>query len=93
MISAKMAALRLLQIEEFWNKSYDVIIFVYDVTSKILSRDSYCIIDVVTWPKFGCSSISMREVIITSKSTFFEGWSWFKFINLGLALGMVPHPE
>ena len=22
------------------------------------------------------------------KTTFFEGWSWFKFNNLGLALGM-----
>ena len=43
MISAKMAALGLLQIEKFWNKGYDVIIFVYDVTSKILSRDSYCL--------------------------------------------------
>ena len=39
------------------------------------------------WPK--------REVIITSvlkefdqKNYFFEGWSWFNFNNLGLALGM-----
>ena len=47
------------------------------------------------WPKFGNSSISIREVIITSiymdltkKPTFFEGWSWFKFSNLGLARGM-----
>ena len=37
----------------------------------------------------------MIEVIITSilerfdqKNDFFEGWSWFKFNNLGLALGM-----
>ena len=36
----------------------------------------------------------MREVIITSilygfdqKNHFFEEWSWFKFNNLGLALG------
>ena len=47
------------------------------------------------WPKFDNSSISMREVIITSfiriwpeKTTFFEGWCWFKFDILGLALGM-----
>ena len=46
------------------------------------------------WPKFGNCSISMREVIITSilqafdqKNRFFEKWSWFKFNNLGLALG------
>ena len=37
----------------------------------------------------------MREVIITSislgfdhKNHFFEGWPWFKFNNLGLALNM-----
>ena len=24
---------------------------------------------------------------MTRKTTFFEGWSWFKFNNLGLALG------
>ena len=29
----------------FWNKNYDVIIFVYGLTSKILSRDSNCIVD------------------------------------------------
>ena len=51
--------------------------------------------DVVMWPKFDNSSISMREVVITSifwgfdqKKHFFEGWSWFKFNYLGLALGM-----
>ena len=25
---------------------------------------------------------------LTRKTTFFEGWSWFKFNNLGLALGI-----
>ena len=25
---------------------------------------------------------------MTRKTTFYEGWSWFKFNNLGLALGM-----
>ena len=48
------------------------------------------------WPKFGNSNISMREVIITSilwgfdqkKPLFFEGCSWFKFNNLGMALVM-----
>ena len=46
-------------------------------------------------PKFGNSSISMREVIITSilqrfdlKNQFFEVCYWFKFNNLELALGM-----
>ena len=65
MMSAKMATPGLLKITVFWNKGYDVIISVHDVTNKILSRDSNYIIDVVMWPKFGNSSISMREVIIT----------------------------
>ena len=66
MMSAKMATPGLLKITVFWNKGYDVIISVHDVTNKILSRDSNYIIDVVMWPKFGNSSISMREVITTS---------------------------
>ena len=66
MFSAKMAALGLLKIKVFWNKGYRVIIAVHDVTCKVLSRDSTYIVDVVMWPKFGNSSISMREVFITS---------------------------
>ena len=34
--------------------------------TKILSGDSNYIVEVIMWPKFGNSSISMREVIITS---------------------------
>ena len=66
MMSAKMATPGLLKIKVFWNKGYDVIIYVYDVTRKILSGDSDYIVDVVMWPKFSNSSISIREVIITS---------------------------
>ena len=66
MMSAKMATPGLLKITGFRNKGYDVIIYVHDVTNKILSRDSNYIVDVVMWPKFGNSSIYMREVIITS---------------------------
>ena len=62
MMSAKLATVGLLKIKAFWNKGYDVITFVWDVTSKILSRDSNYIVDAVKWPKFGNSSISMREV-------------------------------
>ena len=36
-------------------------IYVNDVTNKILSSDSNYIVDVVMWPKFGNCSISMRE--------------------------------
>ena len=67
-MSAKLAALGLLRIRLFRNERYDVIIYDHDVNSKILSRESNYIVDMVMWPKFGSSSISMREVIITSIS-------------------------
>ena len=50
--SAKLATLGLLKIKVFWNKT--------------LSCDSNYIADLAIWPKFGNSSISMREVIIIS---------------------------
>ena len=56
----------LLKITVFWDKGYDVIISVNDVTNKILWRDSNYIVDLFMWPKFGNSIISMREVITTS---------------------------
>ena len=66
MMSAKMATPGFLKIKVFWNKGDDIIIYVHDVTIKILSRNSKYIVDLVMWPKFGKSSISMREVIIIS---------------------------
>ena len=66
MMSAKMATPGLLKITVFWNKGYDVIISVDDVTNKILWHDSNYIVDVFMWSKFGNSSITMREVIRTS---------------------------
>ena len=66
MMLVKLVTLDLLKIKVIWNKSYDVITSVSDVTNKILSCDSNYIVDVVMWPKFGNSSISMRDVIITS---------------------------
>ena len=65
-MSAKMANLGLLKIELFWNKSYDVKIYVHDVINKMLLHESNYIVDVVLWPKFSNSSISMRKVFITS---------------------------
>ena len=58
MIPAKMATPGLLKITVLWNKGYDAIIPVNDVTNKILSRDSNYSVDVFMWPKFGNSSIS-----------------------------------
>ena len=66
MMSANMATLGLLEINVFWKKGYDVIICVHNFNNKMFSRDSNYIVDVFMWPKFGSSSISMREVIITS---------------------------
>ena len=57
-----MSTLCPLNIKVFLNKDYDVIISAHDVINKILSSDSNYTVDVV---KFGNSSISMREVIIT----------------------------
>ena len=45
MMSAKMATPGLLKITVFWNKGYDVIISVDEVTNKILSRGSNYIVD------------------------------------------------
>ena len=66
MMSPKLATPGLLKITEFWNKGYDVIVPVDDVTSKILSCDSNYIVDVFMWQKFGNSGIFMRKVIATS---------------------------
>ena len=59
MMSAKLANPGLFKVKIFRNKGYDV-------TNKILSRDSNYIVDLVMLPKFGNSSISIGEVIITS---------------------------
>ena len=66
MMSAKMATPGLLKTRVFWNKIYDAMISVHEVTNKFLLGDTNCIIDVVMWPKFGNSSISMRKVLINS---------------------------
>ena len=65
-MSAEMTTLGLVKIKIFWNKGNDVTTFVHDVGNKILTCDSSYTVDVAMWPKFGKSSISMREVIITS---------------------------
>ena len=76
----------------YWNKAYDFITFVYDVTNKILWGESNYIVDMVMWPKFFNSNISMREVIIISilqgfdQKNHFEGWSLSRFNHFGLAL-------
>ena len=66
MIPTKLATQGLLKINIFQNKGYDVMILDYDFTYKFLLGEWNDIVDVVMWPKFDNSDISMREVIITS---------------------------
>ena len=63
----------------FQNKGYGVIIVNYGVTNKVLSLYSDYVVDVVMWPKFGDSSISMRiyDNLITSISQGFEQKNYF----------------
>ena len=61
-----MATPGLLKIKTFWKKAYDVIISAHDVTNTILSGNSNYNVNVVMWQKFGNSTISLREVILTS---------------------------
>ena len=65
-MSAKMATPDFLKIKDFWKISHDFIISVHDVTSKTLSRDLNYNLYVIMSSNFGNSSISVREVIITS---------------------------
>ena len=48
-----------------WNRDYAVVIYVYEVTYKISFCDSLFFVEVVSWQKFGNSSISTRDVVVT----------------------------
>ena len=63
-MSARMATLDLPKIKLFWNKGYDVMVFVYDLSNNILSRD--LILQMLLCDMFGNSSISRKTVVITS---------------------------
>ena len=86
MMSSKLASLGLLKIKLFWNKDYDVIIFVHDLTNKILSRDSNYIVDAVMWSKFGKFSIFTKDVIIIS---ILQGLNQKKHLFWGVVLVQV----
>ena len=64
MMLAKIAALGLLKTKVFWNKDYEVIISVHHVTiTKILSRKSSYIVDVVMWLKFeSCHNLNFIRI-------------------------------
>ena len=58
-----------LKITIFWNKVHDVRIPVDDWTNKVLSLyivDSNYIVDLLMWPKFDNSSISLWENVTSS---------------------------
>ena len=59
MMSRKLATPGFLKIKFFWNKGYEVIIYINDNRNKVLSLDSNYIIDAVMRQKFGDSSISI----------------------------------
>ena len=65
MMSANIATVGLLKIKDevkvmtFLSMT---VIFVYDVTNEILSRESNYIVDVIIWPKLGNSSISIKKL-------------------------------
>ena len=80
MMTEKLVTLGLLKVKTFWDKDLDVIIRIHDVTSKISSRDSNYIANMIMWPKIVNFSISMRGIIIISilqgcdqKNQFFSG--------------------
>ena len=66
MMAAKMATQDLIKIKVFWKQIYDVIVSFRDVSNKVLLGGSNYIVNMIMWPKLGNSSISMREVIMTS---------------------------
>ena len=88
MMSAKLATPGLFKIRIFQNKSYDVIILDYYVTNNILSGDSSCFVDAIMWRKFGNSSISRREVMITSILEGFDQKNYF-FLRGGLGSSLI----
>ena len=67
LMSAKLATPGFLKLKVFWNKGNEVIILVSnDFTNKIWLRYSNSIAGMVMWQKFDNSSISMKEIIMTT---------------------------
>ena len=86
MMLVKFATLGFLEKQVFWNKVYDIIMWVCEVVNKILLRDSNYIASKTLGPKFGNSSISVKEVIIT---LILYGFDQKKFRRAGLSSSSV----
>ena len=83
LISAKLATPGIVEIKIFWNTGYGVKNHVHDIT-KTLSRDAKYIVDLLMWLRFGDSSVSKREVFVTSEFFVCGGlsssliiWDWY----------------
>ena len=85
MVSAKVATPGLLKGTVFWNKWYDVIIFVNDVVKKILSRDSNYIVDVFMWQSL--VTIAFLWEKLSQPQSKKDLTRKAAFNNLGLTLG------
>ena len=70
MVVILMASLGFPKIKVFWNKGYDITTYVHQIIDQILLHDLICIVNVVMRPKFGNSSIYMREVITSTSQGF-----------------------
>ena len=93
MMAADLATLGLLKLKVLGIKVYNVLNDLHDITNKILSHESNYIVDMVMWPNFGNSIISVIEVTIYIykdyiKKHIFERCSCFKTINFGLTAVM-----
>lgn len=67
----------------------DIIISVHDITNTILWGDSNYTVDIVMWQVCD-SNISMRLkfIKIWPEKYLLEEWSWYKFNNLRLVVGI-----
>ena len=62
MISTEMANPGLFKIKLYWNKDYDLITSVHDVTKNILSLDSNYIVDAVMLSCFKFNNLRLAQV-------------------------------
>ena len=83
MTPAKMATPGLSKITVFWNKVMTSYFLSMTSPTQFSWHDSDYIVDVFMWPKFGNSSISMREVITTSLYKDLTGKTAFLKSGLG----------
>ena len=81
-MSAKLTTLGVFKRKILWNKIYDILISVYDVTNKVLSHGSNYIVDMTMRLKFANFSISMRQ---GTMKWILQRFDWKKyFVRSGL---------